>query len=176
MRSFLAAVAALLVSGGIASAQDAIYTSDDVTAAVTANTAICYSENDDVCYGPAALCGAPVTARPEPTGFNLRVTFELDSDRLTPQAEANLREFALAVNGASLIDTRFLIAGHTDARASDGYNLDLSQRRAASVVRYLVELGVDPARLVPEGFGESQLLLPEDPFNGANRRVEAVLL
>ena len=44
---------------------------------------------------------------------------------------------------------------HTDARDSHDYNLDLSQKRAQSVVDYLIERGIDPARLSARGYGET---------------------
>ncbi len=49
------------------------------------------------------------------------------------------------------------LASHTDARGSDTYNQDLSQRRADGVVNYLVSQGVDKARLTPVGYGEGEL-------------------
>lgn len=50
------------------------------------------------------------------------------------------------------------IASHTDSRADSAYNYDLSQRRAQSVVNYLVSKGIEVGRLVPKGYGESRLL------------------
>ena len=47
------------------------------------------------------------------------------------------------------------IASHTDARGSNSYNNRLSQRRAESVVRWLVQNGIERDRLVPRGYGES---------------------
>ncbi|UKN02996.1 OmpA family protein [Paracrocinitomix mangrovi] len=47
------------------------------------------------------------------------------------------------------------IRSHTDFRGSDTYNQDLSQRRAQSVVDYLIEHGIPMNRLVPKGYGES---------------------
>ena len=47
------------------------------------------------------------------------------------------------------------IQGHTDSRGSDAYNQRLSEQRAASVKRYLVNQGINPARLVTRGFGEA---------------------
>lgn len=46
------------------------------------------------------------------------------------------------------------IGSHTDARGSDRYNANLSQRRAESAVAYLIRLGVDPGRLSAQGYGE----------------------
>lgn len=53
------------------------------------------------------------------------------------------------------------LAAHTDSRDSDQRNLVLSQKRAQSCVDYLVEKGIDPARLVPKGYGESNLLITD---------------
>ncbi len=50
------------------------------------------------------------------------------------------------------------IGSHTDCRASYEYNLELSQKRAQSVVDYLVAKGIDPERLVAKGYGETQLV------------------
>lgn len=53
---------------------------------------------------------------------------------------------------------RVEISSHTDARASDGYNMKLSQRRAASVMNYLVSRGIGRERLTAKGYGESKLM------------------
>jgi outer membrane protein OmpA-like peptidoglycan-associated protein len=53
------------------------------------------------------------------------------------------------------------IGSHTDARGSDTYNQDLSQRRAKSCVDYLVSKGISPDRLVATGFGEAKPLITE---------------
>ncbi|HET7503749.1 MAG TPA: OmpA family protein [Kofleriaceae bacterium] len=50
------------------------------------------------------------------------------------------------------------IQGHTDERGDDAYNLDLSDRRAKSVMKYLVDKGVDEKRLTAQGYGETQPL------------------
>jgi len=48
------------------------------------------------------------------------------------------------------------LSSHTDARAVDVYNLDLSQRRAQAAIEYLVAKGIGRSRLVPKGYGETQ--------------------
>ncbi|HEX4422403.1 MAG TPA: OmpA family protein [Kofleriaceae bacterium] len=50
------------------------------------------------------------------------------------------------------------IQGHTDERGDDAYNLDLSDRRSKSVMKYLADKGVDAARLTAQGYGETQPL------------------
>ena len=113
---------------------------------------------------------APAAA-PAPGGYDMLVTFELDSATLTAQARQNLDAFAGALASPALSALRFAVEGHTDATGSPDHNLDLSERRAASVVAYLVEHGVAADRLTAEGFGETRPRLP-DPEHPDNRRVE----
>jgi OOP family OmpA-OmpF porin len=70
------------------------------------------------------------------------------------------------------------IAGHTDSRGGDQYNLDLSQRRVETVRDYLIGRGVEPDRLVAKGYGESVLLDKADTEEAhqLNRRVEFTIL
>ena len=59
------------------------------------------------------------------------------------------------------------IAGHTDDKGSDEYNLKLSQNRANAVKDYLVNSGVESELITAQGFGESKPIVPND--NDANR-------
>jgi outer membrane protein OmpA-like peptidoglycan-associated protein len=63
------------------------------------------------------------------------------------------------------------IQGHTDAVGSESYNQDLSERRAGSVVNYLVSQGVERGRLTPMGYGESRLAVQTQEKSEENRRV-----
>lgn len=101
------------------------------------------------------------------------VRFEFNSDELTAAAKAILDRVALSLNEWSEI--RVEIAGHTDSKGSESYNLRLSQRRSESVRSYLQGKGVDASRMTAVGFGETRLRV--DPEKGeadrrANRRVE----
>lgn len=116
--------------------------------------------------------GAQTAAAEDDPRFNLMITFGFDSDQLTAGARRNLDEFARAVSDPALQDLRFLIAGHTDSRGSDAYNMALSQRRAETVVSYLVGKGVVSGRLVAKGFGETEPI-GENADSEENRRVEA---
>lgn len=67
------------------------------------------------------------------------------------------------------------LGSHTDSNGTPTYNINLSDNRAKAVVKFLVENGIDPARLTWRGFGENQLLIyPEmsDFDEQANRRTE----
>ena len=129
-----------------------------------------------VCVGAKAQCdGAVEKEFRAKEGFDLLITFELGSDRLSALAKANLEEFAKALNAPVLLDRTFSVDGHTDARGADSMNTALSERRASVVVSYLASLGVDRERLHARGFGESRPRIEDDPFAGANRRVEATM-
>jgi outer membrane protein OmpA-like peptidoglycan-associated protein len=68
----------------------------------------------------------------------------------------------------------FEIAGHTDSDGSASYNQDLSERRAATVIAWLVEQGVSAGRLQARGYGLTRPVAPNDTAGGKalNRRVE----
>lgn len=63
--------------------------------------------------------------------------------------------YKLLVDNPSLV---IELGSHTDSRGSDQFNLELSQKRAQSVVDYLTAKGIDPARLKAKGYGETQLV------------------
>jgi outer membrane protein OmpA-like peptidoglycan-associated protein len=129
-----------------------------------------------VCIGAKAQCEQAVKKEfKAKEGFDLLITFELGSDRLSAVAKANLEEFAKAMNTPLLRERSFNVDGHTDARGADSMNMALSEQRAQIVVRYLTELGVDEKRLHAQGFGESRPRVENDPFASANRRVEATM-
>jgi outer membrane protein OmpA-like peptidoglycan-associated protein len=103
---------------------------------------------------------------------NLNIPFELNSAALKPQASEQLKQLQLALSSPSLGNNRFVVAGHTDAKGSAEYNKQLSLRRAETVKHFLVEKGIDPARLDTVGYGSEKLLSPDHPDDPSNRRVE----
>jgi outer membrane protein OmpA-like peptidoglycan-associated protein len=117
---------------------------------------------------------ADVPAIKTAKSVNVTVTFALNSDQLTEAAKANLNRVSTALNSTELRTQCFQLAGHTCDLGSDATNLDLSQRRAASVREYLVSRGVDGVRLVTTGFGETSPLVPNESeqMRERNRRVE----
>ncbi|MFN8436909.1 MAG: OmpA family protein [Cytophagales bacterium] len=70
------------------------------------------------------------------------------------------------------------IAAHTDWVGNDNYNMDLSKRRAASVVKYLTDKGIPSANLVSRGYGETKPVADNKTPEGRakNRRVEMRIL
>jgi outer membrane protein OmpA-like peptidoglycan-associated protein len=114
-------------------------------------------------------------ARTSQRRADLRLTFELGSATLTPQAREEARVFAAALKTPQLATKRFVIEGHTDSIGGRAYNIDLSLRRAQTVVDYLTSLGVDRRRLDVRGYGFDQPLDGRSAAAQENRRVEAVL-
>lgn len=102
----------------------------------------------------------------------------------TAQAVIKAESFALLdeVGGTILAHPslgRVEVAGHTDSRGSDAYNLELSQSRAEAVMRYLTRnVGVPAERLVAQGYGETLPLDTNRTEEGRerNRRVEFTLI
>lgn len=103
---------------------------------------------------------------------NLNIPFEHNSSEIRPPAEAQLKQLELALNSASLLKDKFVIAGHTDAKGSAQYNKLLSLRRADAVKRFLVAKGMDAKRMATVGYGSERLLVPDRPDDPSNRRVE----
>jgi peptidoglycan-associated lipoprotein len=71
------------------------------------------------------------------------------------------------------------LSSHTDARATDAYNMTLSQNRAESAVTYLNTKGIDADRMVARGYGERELIVPNaktEEEHQRNRRTEFTIL
>ncbi len=109
------------------------------------------------------------------------IFYDLDKATLRPESTVELNRLIKLMNDVPTLKIK--LGGHTDSRGSDAHNLDLSKRRAAAVVKYLTEQGIDAGRLQSEGFGETQLV--NECANGvkcteeqhqANRRTEFEVL
>jgi outer membrane protein OmpA-like peptidoglycan-associated protein len=76
------------------------------------------------------------------------------------------------------LNRNLLVEGHTDSVGSDDYNQGLSEQRAASVKRALVDRGIADDRIVTIGYGKKYPLASNDTASGKqqNRRVEAIIL
>ncbi len=84
------------------------------------------------------------------------VYYDLDKSNIRPDAAIELDKLVLILKQHPTM--RIELSSHTDSRASDAYNMALSQRRAASAVAYLVKQGIDKNRMVAKGYGETRLV------------------
>jgi len=114
--------------------------------------------------------------KPEPRNIDLSIQFDFDSAKLQASSKPLLDNLAAAMRADRLMSIRFSVEGHTDAKGTEAYNLNLSQKRADSVVHYLIDLGIPSERLVSTGKGFSELLLPDQPHAMENRRVRIATL
>ena len=105
---------------------------------------------------------------------SVSATFGRNSAELTPETKKTLDTVAVALKSQDLVAQCFQLAGHTCDLGDDAYNMDLSRRRADSVREYLVSLGVDSARLVTTGYGETAPMVANQSESDRekNRRVE----
>lgn len=100
------------------------------------------------------------------------IYFDLDRSDLSSDARATLDAKLGVLTSSPAI--RIRIAGHTDERGSDEYNIALGQRRAAAAKRYLVQRGIAADRIDITSFGEEQPVCTES-YEGCwsrNRRDE----
>jgi peptidoglycan-associated lipoprotein len=84
------------------------------------------------------------------------IYYDLDKSNIRPDAAAELDKIVQVLKDNP--DISIELGSHTDARASASYNLKLSQRRAESAVKYIIEHGIEAARIKAKGYGETQLI------------------
>jgi outer membrane protein OmpA-like peptidoglycan-associated protein len=124
--------------------------------------------DDDGCPEEREL----VTVEKERIRLDKKVHFETDKATILPQSYPLLNEVAKVLEANPEIVIR--IEGHTDSRGSDSYNMKLSNKRAASVRKYLLDRGISTDRIESKGYGESQPIADNATAEGRaqNRRVE----
>jgi outer membrane protein OmpA-like peptidoglycan-associated protein len=104
------------------------------------------------------------------------VLFEFNKADLKPGGMRNLYQL---VDFLKKNPTRNVsIEGHTDNIGSEGYNLELSQRRAETVRAFLLDNGISPERVTARGYGTAYPIATNNTEAGRqqNRRVEVVVL
>lgn len=82
------------------------------------------------------------------------IFYDYDRATLRPESKTALDEMVQVLSDNPNVTIE--MASHTDRHGSDAYNIDLSGRRAKSVIDYLIEHGIAPERLQSQGYGESR--------------------
>ena len=118
---------------------------------------------------PVVVPAAPTT---EKVSFAADAFFDFDKAVLKPEGKAKLDDLAEKVKDLTL--EVIIAVGHTDSVGPDEYNQKLSIRRSEAVKAYLVDKGIDAARVYTEGKGEKQPVADNKTSDGRaqNRRVE----
>nr|WP_232342267.1 OmpA family protein [Hymenobacter negativus] len=100
------------------------------------------------------------------------INFEFDKAVLLPSSYPTLKDLAKIME--EYPDYTLSIAGHTDSKGADDYNLRLSDDRAASARAYMLSQAVPADRIVSHGFGETKPIADNATKAGQalNRRVE----
>ncbi len=84
------------------------------------------------------------------------IYYDLDKYFIREEAKPELNKLAQFMKDNPVV--KIELSSHTDSRASDSYNMTLSQNRANAAVDYLVSQGIERSRLIPVGYGERKLL------------------
>ncbi|WP_258103155.1 OmpA family protein [Marinoscillum sp. MHG1-6] len=105
------------------------------------------------------------------------IYYDLDKANIRPDAAIVLDSLVEIMNDNPEIYVE--LGSHTDARADDDYNMDLSFRRARSAVQYMIRNGVTPERITAKGYGETKLIIQNarnEDEHQVNRRTEFKVL
>ena len=109
------------------------------------------------------------------------IYFDLDKYYIRPDAAIELEKIVKVMNRCQ--DVQIEARSHTDSRASDDYNIILSQNRAQSTVDYIVSRGIQKDRITAKGFGETELVNKckdgvdcSEGEHQVNRRTEFVIV
>ncbi len=102
-----------------------------------------------------------------------KIVFETNKAVIRPESEVVLQQLLKFLQERPEV-TRLRIEGHTDSRASNEYNQELSAKRSLAVADWLVDRGIDHLRLVAAGYGEDKPIGPNELATGRaeNRRTE----
>jgi OmpA-OmpF porin, OOP family len=106
-----------------------------------------------------------------------RVEFDTNKASIRPESDGVLNAVLDILKKYPNIK-KVNVEGHTDNRGGAGHNLGLSKRRAAAVVKWLTDRGIDKERLASQGFGQTKPIDTNDTADGRqnNRRVEFNIL
>ena len=107
--------------------------------------------------------------------IDLEIHFDYNSADISKGSTEAVQELGNALSDASMKGSTFVLAGHTDAIGSEAYNQGLSERRADTIKKYLVEhYGLNGSDLVTVGYGKTRPKDPNAPMDPTNRRVQVV--
>jgi outer membrane protein OmpA-like peptidoglycan-associated protein len=115
------------------------------------------------------------TIAKEKPNIDLEINFDYNSADISARSMPSVQALGKALTNPDLKGSTFVVAGYTDAAGTDGYNQDLSERRADAIKRYLTDkYGIAGSDLVTVGYGKTKLKDASNPLADINRRVQVV--
>jgi outer membrane protein OmpA-like peptidoglycan-associated protein len=109
--------------------------------------------------------------------IDLEITFDYNSAEISTSSLPVVQALGNALTNPNLKGSTFMVAGHTDAAGGEAYNQELSERRADTIKRYLVDnFRIPSSDLITVGYGKSKLKDANAPTDRVNRRVQVVNL
>ncbi|MBI2423164.1 MAG: OmpA family protein [Candidatus Hydrogenedentes bacterium] len=110
---------------------------------------------------PADAPPAVVAPAPRQLAIVLNnVLFDFDKSTLKPEGKVEVDKLVAELK--KFPKDTVLVEGHTDSTGDEAYNMGLGQRRADSVKKYMVEMGIEDARVTTQSFGEGTPAVPND--------------
>ena len=106
---------------------------------------------------------------------DVEIYFDYNSAALSPKAAPQLNSLGQALTSQDLAGSVVMLGGHTDAKGGDDFNQGLSERRAETVKKFLIDnYHISSDTLISTGYGKRELKNATDPFAAENRRVQIV--
>jgi outer membrane protein OmpA-like peptidoglycan-associated protein len=107
--------------------------------------------------------------------IDLEIQFDYNSADISKTSMPAVQELGKALSDPNLKGSTFVVAGHTDGIGGEDFNQGLSERRADTIKRYLVDrFGLTGQDLVTVGYGKTKLKDAANPADPLNRRVQVV--
>ena len=107
--------------------------------------------------------------------IDLDIQFDYNSAEISASSLPAVQSLGKALSDTNLKGSTFVVAGHTDAIGGEAFNQGLSERRADSIKKYLVDkFGIAGSDLVTVGYGKDKPKDPNAPMDPINRRVQVV--
>ena len=107
--------------------------------------------------------------------IDLDIQFDYNSADIRTSSLPDVQSLGQALSNPSLKGSTFVVAGHTDAIGGEAFNQGLSERRADTIKKYLVDkFGIAGSELVTVGYGKDKPKDPNAPMDPINRRVQVV--
>ena len=107
--------------------------------------------------------------------IDMEIKFDYNSASISQSSMPAVQQLGEALSDPKLQGSTFVVSGHTDGVGGDTFNQDLSERRADTIKRYLVDnYHIASGDILTVGYGKTHLKDPDHPDAAVNRRVQVV--